>query len=346
MLKRQSSKSFTLIELLVVVAIIALLISILLPSLQKAKQQAKKSVCLSHLRDIGTAAQEYAMEDQRNMIMPLSPIMVRDHGYWQKRCVMWYSWGGRGAHEKFLTSANGGFFVNENNRKPYYGTRQRPLTTYLYPDIEAGQGDNDNYLPSEAPVFRCPSDRGYPDLPEEVIDDAPAANAGRPMWDTVGNSYRGSLAQLGLVDPLDKFSLGVWGQRLDRLENTSRLIWGGDPLFYNLIGTDAQGQGWPEVRKYGWHGDFMMDNEVYADGHAAPTQAVPDDDPAWQPTPGDLEAWGIDPQYVNYLTRGPGWQLDAYPTPGVKFARFRVPATSSWPFRGYTTTPAPPGGWE
>jgi prepilin-type N-terminal cleavage/methylation domain-containing protein/prepilin-type processing-associated H-X9-DG protein len=57
-------KGFTLIELLVVVAIIALLISILLPSLSRARELAKRAVCASNQKDLGTGMYIYANDNE------------------------------------------------------------------------------------------------------------------------------------------------------------------------------------------------------------------------------------------------------------------------------------------
>ncbi len=51
----QTRHAFTLIELLVVIAIIAILAAVLFPVFAKAKESAKKTSCLSSLRQIGTS---------------------------------------------------------------------------------------------------------------------------------------------------------------------------------------------------------------------------------------------------------------------------------------------------
>lgn len=61
MKKRQH---FTLIELLVVIAIIAILAAMLLPALSAARSRANAASCLSNLKQLGLAYQQYSGDNQ------------------------------------------------------------------------------------------------------------------------------------------------------------------------------------------------------------------------------------------------------------------------------------------
>ena len=75
-------KGFTLIELLVVIAIIAILAAILFPVFARARAQARKSSCLSNLKQIGLAVNMYASDCDGYLPYPSPRPSVEVAGRW------------------------------------------------------------------------------------------------------------------------------------------------------------------------------------------------------------------------------------------------------------------------
>src|SRR5215212_12079504 len=59
---KRTRLAFTLIELLVVIAIIAILAAILFPVFARARESARRSTCLSNLKQLGTSTMMYLQD--------------------------------------------------------------------------------------------------------------------------------------------------------------------------------------------------------------------------------------------------------------------------------------------
>ena len=77
--KGRPTAGFTLVEIMIAVTIIGLLAGISVPNFLKARSVAQANTCISHLRDIDTATQEWAMEAKRNDKSPVEYPDIRPY---------------------------------------------------------------------------------------------------------------------------------------------------------------------------------------------------------------------------------------------------------------------------
>ena len=73
-----TKKAFTLIELLVVIAIIAILAAILFPVFARARENARKSSCLSNMKQLGLGVAQYVQDYDSNY--PVTPNQGGTYG--------------------------------------------------------------------------------------------------------------------------------------------------------------------------------------------------------------------------------------------------------------------------
>lgn len=132
-----AARGFTLVELLVVVAVISLLIAVLLPALGHARAQGRRAVCLSNLRQLAGAWQQFLDANRQRYLRETNAH---------------YNYGGvQGTNQILLP----------DQQPPI----PKPLNTYLGLEriVSLFTPDGARRQVGTGEVFRCPSDGGTED---------------------------------------------------------------------------------------------------------------------------------------------------------------------------------------
>lgn len=334
-------RGFAAAELIMALAVMGLLLSFGVAAASRARQFDSKTQCLANMREIGRASWLYATDDEREQIVALTRAHVRRESEIGFEPELWWSWrtgepfscGGRTPVTPMPTSFGAITIMTEPTS--VWAEERRPLNSYM-----TGAARDAGSLET----FHCPVDRGYPDA--EWMSGAPREAADIPCWDFVGNSYR--INTTGLVytssggGAAASFGTAPCGHAASTIASpAAETVLYAEPLFYNLVSIWRGSNPTPEA--FGWHGYLKADNVLFLDGSARLVRI----DPLREFTQAELEQMNFDPHFYQYywyfLRRGPGWQMDVYPTPGAYLSRFdpgavTVPTGGTseyWPWQNF-----------
>jgi prepilin-type N-terminal cleavage/methylation domain-containing protein/prepilin-type processing-associated H-X9-DG protein len=180
---RRRTQGFTLIEMLVTISIIVLLVGLLLPVLSGAREAAKRTVCLSNLRQIGGAITFYSDDHQGRIpevqtipVDPYAPTIMSELKQYLPQPEIWHCPSDRELYAQMGTSYEYfiGFYFTMIDIRPgdqqttkknelYKFFANMPSMAYIMIDAEqnheggpGGTGRNALYLDGHAAWFALP----------------------------------------------------------------------------------------------------------------------------------------------------------------------------------------------
>lgn len=186
--RRHEADAFTLVELLTVIGIIAVLAAILFPVFATVRAKARQSVCVSNLKQIGSAIQMYAQDYDGLLPYALDASDVAVTQMWSSSPPACY--------DAINRMKAGGQVLHWH--KPATGGASAP-------------GVLDSYLKSRD-VWRCPADTGFNYLDNNDSCGGPCPMPSHPsMYEAHGASY------------LYHTSIAITERNIDTLEGVSRV---------------------------------------------------------------------------------------------------------------------------
>ena len=198
----QRKRGFTLIELLVVIAIIAILAAILFPVFQKVRENARRSACLSNMKQISLAITQYTQDYDETFPLAdwdsntVNPNPVYGFNPWNvdiapyvKSLAVFNCPDDSGAGIPLPTGAGGGWagvgmsYACNALTGWYYPPWDGPHLIGMFGYPKAGQAIN-NHLDGSATLSQLNSPSDDIMLCEKHTDDLMKANSG--AWNSTG----------------------------------------------------------------------------------------------------------------------------------------------------------------
>jgi prepilin-type processing-associated H-X9-DG protein/prepilin-type N-terminal cleavage/methylation domain-containing protein len=166
---KKRALGFTLVELLVVIAIVALLVTLLLPAVQSAREAARRTQCISNIRQVGFASINY---HDAEGLFPRSGVDNPHHNW-----------------APFLFP-----YIEEQNVQNLYNF-----------DVSWNHRRNRQAIKTHVGVFGCPSSPGGPHRLDQVNNNIVASTVDYgPV-----TSYSNNLVKAGFIDPIVTDRRGV-----------------------------------------------------------------------------------------------------------------------------------------
>lgn len=194
LIRRRSEAGFTLVELLVVIAIIGILVALLLPAVQAARESARRSQCISNLKNVALALHNYhdarkelpAAAWLRPQTAPSDNILTDNRLFW--------NWAIRILPYLEEQSLESQFTIN--------------ATTPISKDSGT---NNKQARGTEVPVMLCPSDVGRGNPFQGTNGNWARGNYGYNAFQWWPNEYWRLFNTDAKYAPWYKFNLGMGG---------------------------------------------------------------------------------------------------------------------------------------